>query len=131
MSRSIKKNPVVKDGGKSKKKQKTQANRKVRRKLNNPDYLLADGNDYRKVTESWGIADFICRQSKEDAIKYYNDHINPDFYMRYVMSNNFKGIKKKFKTAENYVNSCVENFLKDYPTLNDYLADWEKYYLKK
>ena len=71
MSRSYRKNPIIKDNGKSKKEMKSLANRKVRRKLNDPDFNIADGKAYKKEIESWDIADFISRWTKEDAIKEY------------------------------------------------------------
>ena len=43
MSRSYRKNPIIKDNGKSKKEMKSLANRKVRRKLNDQDFNIADG----------------------------------------------------------------------------------------
>ena len=72
MSKSIKKIPIVKESGKSKKKDKALANRTVRRKLNNPEYDVADGKAYKKEFESYKIVDYICYWTKEDAIKYYN-----------------------------------------------------------
>ena len=73
MSRSVKKNPVIKDNGKSKKAQKTHANRIVRRKLKDPEFDIADGKAYKKEFESWNIADYVSRWTKEDAIKLYNE----------------------------------------------------------
>lgn len=97
MSRSYRKNPIVKDNGKSKKEMKSLANRKVRRKLNDPDFDIADGKAYRKEFESWDIADFISRWTKEDAVKEYESK------------------SKKYPW-----------FKKEWPTLEDYLNYWEK-----
>lgn len=97
MSKSYRKNPIVKDNGKSKKEMKSLANRKVRRKLNDPDFNIADGKAYKKEFESWDIADFISRWTKEDAIKEYESK------------------SKKYRW-----------FKEEWPTLDDYLNYWEK-----
>ena len=97
MSRSYRKNPIIKDNGKSKKEMKSLANRKVRRKLNDPDFDIADGKAYKKEFESWDIADFISRWTKEDAIKEYESK------------------SKKYRW-----------FKEEWPTLEDYLNYWEK-----
>lgn len=76
MSRSYKKTPVAKDnfGGKTGKRM---ANKKVRK---NKNELLKRG-DYKKVSESWDINDFICYYSKEQAIKdwYKEEKNNPPY----------------------------------------------------
>ena len=97
MGKSYRKNPIVKDNGKSKKEMKSLANRKVRRKLNDPDFNIADGKAYKKEFESWDIADFISRWTKEDAIKEYESK------------------SKKYRW-----------FKEEWPTLDDYLNYWEK-----
>ena len=97
MSKSYRKNPIVKDNGKSKKEMKSLANRKVRRKLNDPDFNIADGKAYKKEFESWAIADFISRWTKEDAIKEYESK------------------SKKYRW-----------FKEEWPTLEEYLNYWEK-----
>ena len=97
MGKSYRKNPIVKDNGKSKKEMKSLANRKVRRKLNDPDFNIADGKAYKKEFESWDIADFISRWTKEDAIKEYESK------------------SKKYRW-----------FKEEWPTLEDYLNYWEK-----
>lgn len=97
MGKSYRKNPIVKDNGKSKKEMKSLANRKVRRKLNDPDFNIADGKAYKKEFESWDIADFISRWTKEDAIKEYENK------------------SKKYRW-----------FKEEWPTLEDYLNYWEK-----
>ena len=97
MSRSYRKNPIIKDNGKSKKEMKSLANRKIRRKLNDPDFNMADGKAYKKEFESWDIADFISRWTKEDAIKEYESK------------------SKKYPW-----------FKEEWPTLEDYLNYWEK-----
>jgi len=75
MSRSYKKEPVVKDYNRNSKKY---ANRKVRRKFKNCDY--PDGNAYRKLTCSWDICDYKFRETyKEYEIRkrrYEYEYIN-------------------------------------------------------
>ena len=73
MSRSYKKNPIVKDNGKGKKDKKAIANSRVRNKLKDLDYTIANGKAYRKEYESWDIADFVSRWTRQEAINYYNN----------------------------------------------------------
>ena len=96
MSRSYKKNPILKDDGKSKKVAKTLATRLTRRKFNRIDYEMANGNAYRKEFESWEIADLTSRWTKEKAIKEYE------------------------------INSKYSRFKERWPTLQDYLNFWAK-----
>jgi hypothetical protein len=90
MSRSYKKTPVIKDNGKSKKISKTFAVRKTRRKLKNLDYEIADGKAYRKEFESWEIADYVSRWTKEKAIQEYETNQYID--------------KKRFPTLQSWIN---------------------------
>jgi len=55
MSRSEKKTPIIKYGGYGKQGKKW-ANRRVRR-----NYSISNGNNYRKMYESWDI--FDCRSN--------------------------------------------------------------------
>ena len=73
MGKSYRKNPVVKDGGISKKNMRSIANRKLRRKLSDPEFEMAGGSAYKKEFESWNIADSICRWTKEEAIAEYEN----------------------------------------------------------
>ena len=72
MGKSKKKIPIVKDNGKSKKRDKAIANRIVRSRLKDPDFVIANGNAYKKEFESYNIADYVAYWTKEDAIRYYN-----------------------------------------------------------
>lgn len=90
MSRSYKKNPITKDNGKSKKTAKTFAVRKTRRKLKDLDYDIADGKAYRKEFESWAIADYVTRWTKEKAIQEYETNQYID--------------KKRFPTLQSWIN---------------------------
>ena len=75
MSRSYKKNPVLKDGSRGRRRSgkismKAIANRKIRRKPIE-ELPMREKGAYRKVCESWDISDWSFRQSKEEAIKQY------------------------------------------------------------
>lgn len=70
MSRSYKKTPIIKDNGKSNKKDKRLANKKVRRYLDDDEHIIRH-KSYRKVYNSWDIADYICRWTEEEARKWY------------------------------------------------------------
>lgn len=72
MGKSVKKTPIIKDNGKGKKKDKALANRATRRKLKDPDFSIPDGKSYKKEYESYRIADYVCRWTKEEAIEEYN-----------------------------------------------------------
>lgn len=75
MSRSYKKEPVVKDYNRDSKKY---ANRKVRRKFKNCDY--SNGNAYRKLCCSWDICDYKFRETYREyegrKRRYEYDYIN-------------------------------------------------------
>ena len=83
MSRSYKKNPVVKD---SSRHMKTIANRKVRRKFNNNKSRILDfpnGNGYRKLFCSYDICDWGVRETWLEydarAERYRKEHENGVF----------------------------------------------------
>ena len=91
MSRSYKHNHICTDRKHGAKYWKRQANRKVRHSFNVPN-----GKQYRRFYDSWEIHDFVCRESKYDAIIWYNK-----------------------VTAENH--PYRKYWIEDYPTLKDYL----------
>lgn len=66
MSRSYKKNPVVKDNPKGSKKVKQLANRRFRRNFSE-EYI----KDYKRHTDTWEIHDFIGRWGWEHARAEY------------------------------------------------------------
>ena len=102
MSRSYKKQPVIKDNGSSKKTQKNIANRKIRAQQRQ-GIEVGDGGSFKKHFEQYDIADYICRWTKKQAIAYYNkEHVRGGNWAR-------------------------ENFA----TLEDFLKYWEKRMLKK
>lgn len=63
MSRSYKKNPIIKDKTKG---MKQIANRKVR----NYNGDLANGSSYKKIFQSYDISDYSFRTTYEDYLKY-------------------------------------------------------------
>lgn len=109
MSRSYKKNPVIKDGGKSHKKEKQIASRRLRAKTREEtikgERIVADGGGYKKHNEQWDIADDIQRWPREDAIRAYEEMTGPNA-------------------------ACTswspEEFKKNYPTLESFLEYWAK-----
>ena len=107
MSNSYKKNPIIKENGKSKKTQKQIANRTVRRKIKGDGLELSDGNSYKKVYNSWNIADFVSRWTEKEATQYYYEVIN--------------------KNSPYYSPKTAERF----PTLEKFLAHWKKLMLRK
>jgi len=102
MSRSYRKSPVIKDNGKGKKKQKAIANRVVRRKLKNPDYVVPNGGSYTKEYESWRIADYTSRCTEEEAKEMWHRSM------------------RKYPW-----------FKEHYPTLESYMIWWKKTYRSK
>lgn len=121
MSRSYRHTPIIKDNThKGKKPAKRIANKIVRARLKNIDYTIADGTSFKKEYCSYNIADYVCRWTREDAIKYYEEEINPNNY-KYVHKGSPAGWAEK-RAAE---------FKEKYPTLEDWLIYWEKRMLKK
>ena len=100
MSRSYRKNPIIKDNGEGKKDKKAIANRRVRRKLNNPDYGIANGKAYRKEYNSWDIADNVSRFTEDEARHYYEEMSKDD--------------NRWFK--------------EEWPTLESFMNYWKKHY---
>lgn len=86
MSRSFKKNPIIKIAPKNGKIGKIFANRKVRRSKG----IITNGRGYCKCFEQYDIHDYICRQSYldfrldyESSLKEYKNGViryNPDKY---------------------------------------------------
>ena len=57
MSRSIKKNPIVRDSNRNRRKIKRYASKKTRHILKDPDFEISDGRVYKKLYPSRNIAD--------------------------------------------------------------------------
>ena len=71
MSRSYKKHPIYSDQWAGKKLGKKWANRKVRQDTCDE---VAKGKRYRKVYESWNIADYHSYQTEQEAREWYRLH---------------------------------------------------------
>lgn len=82
MSRSFKRNPILKDNKNGRKLAKRQANKKVRRHLKDNFNLTLRGKLYRKIYNSYDIYDYISRCSKEES-RYYNFKDNYDWEKYY------------------------------------------------
>ena len=140
MSRSYKKNPVLKDGSRGRHKSgktsmKTIANRKIRRKPIE-ELPIREKGAYRKVCESWDISDWSFRQTKEEAIKQYEKYqkeaeggprYEKRVFYRYVPETG--EFEKHIYTA--FTNHYAIEMITEFPTLEDYLIDWYKSYKRK
>ncbi len=102
MSRSYKKYPCVKDKNKF---AKDYANRKLRRKLKEQEYIIANGNCYRKVTCSWLICDYKFYVPREKFIK-------------------------RWEEDDKQVNNGTKRYGYHLP-LEEAIIEWEKVYLNK
>ena len=73
MSRSYRKNPILKNG-KSAHQLKKEASRITRRRINRGDYddSLPQNCQYKRVYDSWDICDYVARYSISEAKKYIN-----------------------------------------------------------
>lgn len=74
MSRSYKHFPISRMvlWGRSMKKGKQVANRKIRRKLKNPDIEVGNGGYYKSLgLDSWDLWEFKFLETKQDAIERY------------------------------------------------------------
>lgn len=89
MTRSYKKNPIVKDSGKSKKAAKKFANSSLRMQQKQ-GIEVADGGSFKKHTDSWSITDYVSRYTKQEAIDDYN---NPNTHID----------KKAYPTLESWI----------------------------
>lgn len=103
MSRSYKKNPIIKDG-RSGAVGKKFANKKVRRYRR----LLSDGGCYKKVFPQWDIHDYISRETKSEFLR------------------NFEATEKSKINAP----SDCRYKLQD-ETLGKAINRWKKWYLRK
>lgn len=99
MSRSYKKNPIIKDNGKGKKDKKAIANSRVRNQLKNEDYIIANGCAYKKEYESWNIADYVFRFTEDEARHHYEE-----------MSKDSKWFRDKWPTLESFMNYWKKHY---------------------
>lgn len=101
MSRSYKHNPICTDRKHGAKWWKRQANHRVRRTFD-----VSKGKGYRKVYNSWEIHDYICRESKADAIAWYRKVISDTYRWKEYWINDYP-------TLEDYLNKCwAHNFFR-------------------
>ena len=86
MSRSYKKFPISRMAlwGRSMKKGKQYANRKIRRKLKNPNVDVGDGRHYRSLgLDSWDLWEFKFLETEQDAInRWEKDQIEIEYGIR-------------------------------------------------
>jgi len=97
MSNSVKKTPIVKNNGKSKKTKKKRANKSIRRKLKDSEVTMSDA-DYKKYYNSYDITDYKCRWTKEEALYEYH---HP--------RNEWSNWKEHFATEEDFLNYWEKN----------------------
>ena len=110
MSRSYKKFPISKMSlwGKSVKTGKKYSNRKIRRKLKNPNIEVGNGHYYKSLgLDSWNLWEFKIFKTKQDVIdRWEKDQIELNY-----------GINS-WRTAHNW-------------SLKDAINNWEKFYRRK
>ena len=110
MSRSYKKFPISRMvlWGRSMKKGKQVANRKIRRKLKNPNIEVGNGGHYKSLgLDSWELCEFKFLETKQDAIDQW---------------------EKDQKLIANGVQSW--RTLHDW-SLEDAINDWAKFHKRK
>lgn len=110
MSRSYKHFPISRMclWGNSMKKGKRVANRKIRRKLKNPNIDISNGSYYKSLgLDSWDLWEFKFLETKQDTIDQW---------------------EKDQKQLANGI--CTWRTLRDW-TLQDQLNDWEKFHKRK
>ena len=94
--------------GRSMKKGKQFSNRKIRRKLKNPNVDIGNGRDYKRLgLDSWDLWEFKFLQTEQDAIdRWERDQIE----LAYGINN--------WRTKHEW-------------TLEDQLNDWAKFHRRK
>lgn len=112
MSRSRKKHPITQDGGRSKKSNRTVANRKVRRILNGDPETSLSHRKYKRAYCSYDICDQWCYWSKAEAIAEYEKH-------------------KKRSDLPGRDGEFSRWVLRKYPTLKSWLISWYKDMIRK
>ena len=113
MSRSYKKFPLSRMsicGRNSMKKGKQMSNRKIRRKLKNPNIDVGNGKHYRAFgLDSWDLWEYQHYMTERDVINRWE-------------------IKQKWKATNTYVN----RYFYDYnSTLEEDIQNWKKSYMRK
>ena len=109
MSRSYKKTPFVNNHNDRKRLGKQFANRSVRRYLNSDEGNELQHGSYKKVYDQFEIEDLFYIETRESAIKEYEEH------KKIVESMPREGI------------ACYSyNVIERYPTLQKWLNAWYK-----
>lgn len=80
MSRSYKKNPIIKENGKSKKVGKTIANSHLRSYIKQNPENIPQNMQYKKVYDRWNFCDWCTRCSKREWEQYYYDRKAPHYW---------------------------------------------------
>lgn len=126
MSRSYKKNPIIKDGSKGRRSgrsMKAIANRKVRR---TEDLPIRARGAYKKVFEQWDISDWMFEFTYDQAKQqwYEEEATYPRYENRYAKDENGEWVRTQVLIEKGWLHS-------KYRTLDEYLIDIKKdYYLK-
>lgn len=110
MSRSYKKFPISRMvlWGRSMKKGKQVSNRKIRRKLKNPNFDVSNGHHYKHLgLDSWELWEFKFLETKQDAINQWEID-------QKLIANNIQS----WRTMRDW-------------SLSDQLNDWAKFHQRK
>ncbi|HAH17451.1 MAG TPA: hypothetical protein DCL29_00290 [Eubacterium sp.] len=110
MSRSYKKFPISRMvlWGRSMKKGKQVSNRKIRRKLKNPNLEISNGSHYKSLgLDSWELWEFKFLETKQDAID-------------------------QWETDQKLIANDIQSWrtMRDW-SLSDQLNDWAKFHQRK
>lgn len=118
MSRSYRKNPILKNGRSSHHLKKL-ASRITRRRINRGDYddFLPQNGQYKKLYDSWDICDYVSRYSISEARKYISKSYNE------YKNNGFSPVIHKSYTKRYYYTPDGKPY---YYTLNDMLNNTKR-----
>ena len=118
LSRSYRKNPILKNG-KSAHQLKKVASRITRRRINRGDYddSLPKNGQYKKLYDSWDICDYVSRYSISEVRKYISKSYNE------YKNNGFSPVIHKSYTKRYYYTPDGKPY---YYTLNDMLNNTKR-----
>lgn len=106
MSRSYKKNPIVKDCPNSSHTNKKIASRITRRRLNRGEEV-ASHRGYCKIFNPWLIHDYITRFSEDDARRLYRDATE------YARLHDYDDpVLRRFPTEDEYIEKNWKKYLR-------------------
>ena len=102
VSRSYRKNPIIKDNKRGSKTAKAHANRIFHRCNSNDELRTGKSAVHRKFTESWNIHDYVSRWTRSKAEREWE-------YMQFMKKNNITSYRysyfmNKFKTKDSFMN---------------------------